>query len=847
MTKLALALAAIVCAALPTPAATFTVNTTADTGAGTLRQALLDANMSAGPDTIAFAPGVTGTITLATTLPAPTCDTAIVGPGASTLTVSGGWAVRILPVPAAVRVAVSGLRFIRGSVSDGQGGAIRNAGTLIVSGCVFESNRALGPDFEWTKSYGGAIANTGSLTVLDSQFSNNSAVPGFNFSSSLRRDSYGGAISSAGTGTLTVLDCTFTSNVCTGGPGVSGGSGGNAGVGAEGYGGAIAMLGGTGWIARSSFISNRAAGGVGSGSQFGSGSAGGHASGGAVSLEGGTLLIEDCSMESNRANGGSGGSGTTSSNSGGRGGNGSGGAISSSGGSGLEVRRTTLALNAAAGGSGGHGGPGSMVLGPGLGGAGGAAFGGALSGQGAFVNCTLSQNSASGGAPGSGHPSFPAAGGSAAGGAVYSSSGGGSLESCTIAGNTALGYEAASTGGGLSSLHSLHNSLVSGNVPSDAAGAVTSLGHNLFGTSAGITNGLAASDLRDVAALLGALADHGGLTKTHALAADSPARNAGDSFGAPPTDQRGEARPQGSVRDIGAFEASVVAILVDGNLTLPGAYARTAAATVALQTTVPGGSIHYTLDGSAPTLASTAYTAAFSVTTTATIRATAFDTGLAPSAFAGPVLLSFGLPRALALNVSGIGAVARQPASATYADGAAVSLTALAAPGWVFAGWSSDLSGSTSPATVTLDADKTIAAAFIPSTTDTDGDGLLDSWELHYWTTLATQGASDDADRDGLTELEELAFGRHPLIADATLAPRSLVEGGYLTITLTPQPSVIYEVQSGGTLFSAQPTSFSAATTAVLVNTGTTLKVPDIYPIGSTPARFLRVKVTGAP
>jgi predicted outer membrane repeat protein len=52
---------------------------------------------------------------------------------------------------------------------------------------------------------------------------------------------------------------------------------------------------------------------------------------------------------------------------------------------------------------------------------------------------------------------------------------------------------------------------------------------------------------------LGTLADNGGPTRTIALLAGSPARNAG--AGCPATDQRGVARPQGSACDVGAYEA----------------------------------------------------------------------------------------------------------------------------------------------------------------------------------------------------------------------------------------------------------------------------------------------------
>ena len=53
--------------------------------------------------------------------------------------------------------------------------------------------------------------------------------------------------------------------------------------------------------------------------------------------------------------------------------------------------------------------------------------------------------------------------------------------------------------------------------------------------------------------LLGALTNNGGPTNTHALAANSPAVNAGDPANCQATDQRAVARPAGNC-DIGAFE-----------------------------------------------------------------------------------------------------------------------------------------------------------------------------------------------------------------------------------------------------------------------------------------------------
>ncbi len=55
--------------------------------------------------------------------------------------------------------------------------------------------------------------------------------------------------------------------------------------------------------------------------------------------------------------------------------------------------------------------------------------------------------------------------------------------------------------------------------------------------------------------MLGALADNGGPTLTHALLPGSPALDAGNDAACSATDQRGVSRPQGAHCDIGAYEA----------------------------------------------------------------------------------------------------------------------------------------------------------------------------------------------------------------------------------------------------------------------------------------------------
>ena len=58
----------------------------------------------------------------------------------------------------------------------------------------------------------------------------------------------------------------------------------------------------------------------------------------------------------------------------------------------------------------------------------------------------------------------------------------------------------------------------------------------------------------------------------------------------------------------------------------------------------------------------------------------------------------------------------KNPNQASYDSNTTVQLTATPATGYHFTGWSGDLSGSTNPVTVTMDANKTITANFAINT-----------------------------------------------------------------------------------------------------------------------------------
>lgn len=112
------------CLAPPAQAATFNVTNLSDAGAGSLRQAIIDANTAAGLDSITFQAGLTGTITLTSGQLAVTDSVTITGPGAAALSVSGNNASRVFYLynsSATIDVTISGLTISGGNASIGAG------------------------------------------------------------------------------------------------------------------------------------------------------------------------------------------------------------------------------------------------------------------------------------------------------------------------------------------------------------------------------------------------------------------------------------------------------------------------------------------------------------------------------------------------------------------------------------------------------------------------------------------------------------------------------------------------------------------------------------------------------
>jgi predicted outer membrane repeat protein len=130
--------------------ATIIVTSLADSGSGSLRAAIAEANEHNGADLIAFARGLTGTIQLTSGLIEISDALTIKGPGAAKLAIDAEFQSRIFLVSDRdgaedSPLAVSGLTFLHGKHApiageSDRGGAIVSIESLYVNGCVFAEN-----------------------------------------------------------------------------------------------------------------------------------------------------------------------------------------------------------------------------------------------------------------------------------------------------------------------------------------------------------------------------------------------------------------------------------------------------------------------------------------------------------------------------------------------------------------------------------------------------------------------------------------------------------------------------------------------------------------------------------
>lgn len=585
--------------------ATNTVISLADSGVGSLRQAIADA---APGDTINF--GVAGIITLTNGDLVIARNVSVLGPGSSALAISASRSNRIFRIESGVSAMITDLTIRDGKARDGAngsatwefsspggpgepGGAILTAGTLALLNCVVTNNRAGngGDGARWevkataggAGGAGGAIDNSGVLSVSNCVISGNaSGNAGVSAISTWRPASgpggNGGAIHN--TGTLVLNDSLIVGNAAgsvTSAPsdtdGIDGSSGGGV------------WNGGYFSASRCMFSANIA----GTGSSGGGGNpvitVGGQGGFGGGICSTGAMALTDCTVRENACgDGGTGGSAYLFSGGGTGGRGGLGGGVYAI--EGVLIGCTVVSNRA---GTGGPGGPGynSQGSGPGNGGpggdGGGIAFGG---GELLLTNCTLVGNAAGKGGPGNYTLFAQSIGGSGgSGGGLFLSGTSLVAVACTIVDNSpGLGGTLApipfgvpgpdGRGGGAYQRGSGNNCDFLNNIVArntglfpDVLGTFHSLGHNLVGATNGSTGFGAPGDLSGsmgspLDPKVAPLADNGGPTLTMALLPGSLAIEAGAAVGLPATDQRGISRPQGERPDIGAYESQFTIPLI---------------------------------------------------------------------------------------------------------------------------------------------------------------------------------------------------------------------------------------------------------------------------------------------
>jgi hypothetical protein len=531
-------------------AATDIITSANDSGTGSLRQVIEDAN---GGDKIVFDASLNDqTISLASAI---VIDKSLTfeGLGSSHLTINGNHSSQIFIVSAG-DLSISRLTLANGA-TPGNGGAINyeSTGSLTISDSTFIGNTAGGAG-STGGPHGGAIYmlyHSASLTISGSTFTGNSAGGDGN-SNDFSGRSRGGAIEYDGEGSVTITGSAFTGNT-------AGGDGGDGYQSGYGHGGAIYLLD----SAMSTSVSDSTFTNNSTGGDGGGGNISGRGEGGAIEGESGTgpLTITGTTFTDNVAGGRDGSGGGSGA------GVGVGGAIESF--SALTVANSTFSGNAA----GGQGGSGEGAFG----------FGGAISNFSNVSPLTVASSTFVGNTAGG-------QGGTGSGGAIRASSvlpRPVSVTNGTLIGNSAGGGGAIGEGGAIDLDGEVSATLASVTIDDNEVGAggagagisgagtvtvkaaivagnsgatncaahVAVASYSLEGPTFGDTS--CGFDLPSADPELEPLADNGGPTETQALPASSPAVDAVPVAKCPTkVDQRGEQRPDNgkSVCDVGAFE-----------------------------------------------------------------------------------------------------------------------------------------------------------------------------------------------------------------------------------------------------------------------------------------------------
>jgi hypothetical protein len=163
---------------------------------------------------------------------------------------------------------------------------------------------------------------------------------------------------------------------------------------------------------------------------------------------------------------------------------------------------------------------------------------------------------------------------------------------------------------------------------------------------------------------------------------------------------------------------------------------------------------------------------------------------------------SFVPERRLSVTLASGGQVRLDPPGGVYAEGSRVTLTALPDPGLALAGWSGDLSGTSNPASLLMDADKHVSASFLPAFSltveGTEGGSvqLEPPGGRYAQGSLVTLTATSHAGFgfEGWShDLEGSASSMSLVVDGDKLVGASFLPGARLTLESTPGGSILSE------------------------------------------------------
>lgn len=127
--------------------------------------------------------------------------------------------------------------------------------------------------------------------------------------------------------------------------------------------------------------------------------------------------------------------------------------------------------------------------------------------------------------------------------------------------------------------------------------------------------------------------------------------------------------------------------------------------------------------------------------------------------------------------------------------------------------------------------------AYLPTGADADNDGLPDSWEYQYGSTITGMAASGDEDHDGHSNLDEYLANTHPLDPSSSLTIASITSStGTATIRLNTSPQRLY------TLFKSEDLSGWTAIQGPVIGTDGILTLSDTQAAGAR--AFYKVTAT---